>query len=141
MYSVCADFRVCVGGHAHQLAEVHVQPQLDLILVFTLVSVLNGSDCMCALDNMNYTGSFACDQQRYSHFFLCVNYWDGSLTCTGAISSVSACCAHCCSCSCYNSFVCLCNFMFFLSCYFSTCNSFFVPFSAFARSSCCVVTS
>jgi len=27
---------------------------------------------------------------------------------------MSACCAHCCSCSCCNSFICLCNFMFFL---------------------------
>ena len=47
MHSVYDDLQVCTGGHAHQLYEVHVQPQLDLLLVFTLVSVLNGlTACM-----------------------------------------------------------------------------------------------
>jgi len=42
MHSVHVDLQVCVGGHAHQLTEVHVQPQLDLLPIFTLVSVLMG---------------------------------------------------------------------------------------------------
>lgn len=42
MHSVHADLQVCVCGHADQLAEVHVQLQLDFLLVFALVSLLNG---------------------------------------------------------------------------------------------------
>jgi len=46
MHGGCVDLQVCVGGHVYQLAEVHVQPQLDLLFVFALVRVLNGLDCM-----------------------------------------------------------------------------------------------
>jgi len=70
MNNVCADLQVCAGGHAHQLAEVHVQPQLDLLLVFTLVSVLNGLciACVCSMTCMllnplhaiNYTTHHVC---------------------------------------------------------------------------------
>ena len=59
MQNFCVDLQVCVGGHAYQLAEVHVQPQLDLLLVFTFLSVLNGLDCMCVLNDMHVVGSFA----------------------------------------------------------------------------------
>jgi len=48
MHSVRADLQVCSNGHVHQLAKVHVHLQLDLLLVFALVSVLNGLDCMHA---------------------------------------------------------------------------------------------
>jgi len=129
------------GVHSHQLAEVHVQPQLDLLLAFVFMSVLNGFDCMHALNDMHATESLACNQQHYSPCLLYVSYWDGSLTCTGVVSSMIACCAYFCSCSCCNSFVFLYNFMYFLSFYFSKCNSFFVPSSAFAPSSCHTVTS
>ena len=53
MHSVCANIQVCVGGHAHQPVEVHVQLQLDLLLLFALVSVLNGLDCMHVHNDMN----------------------------------------------------------------------------------------
>ena len=82
--------------------------------------VLKGLDFMCALNNMHVVESLECDQQHYSPCLLCVSCWGGSLTCMGAISSVSACWAHCCSCSCYNTFICLCSFMFFLGYCFST---------------------
>ena len=62
MHSVHVDLQVCAGGHAHQLAEGHVQPQLDLLLVFALVSVLNGLDCMRALNDMHVAKSLTCDQ-------------------------------------------------------------------------------
>ena len=114
MHSVRVDLLVCAGGHAHQLAEVHVQPQLDLLLVFALVSVLNGLDCMCALNDMHAAESLACDQQQCSSCLLHVSCWDRYLTCMGTVSSVSAPCAHCCSWSCCNSFACLSNFMLFL---------------------------
>ena len=32
MHSVYVDLQVCTGGHAQQLAEVHVQIPLDLLL-------------------------------------------------------------------------------------------------------------
>lgn len=128
MYSSCANPQKCAGGHAHQIFEVHVQPQLDLLLIFAMVSVSNGLDCKCVLNDMHVVGSFACDQQHFSPCFLYVSCWDGSLTCTVAVSSTSSCYAHCCSCFCYNSLDCLWSFIFFLSCCFSTCNSFFVPF-------------
>ena len=44
---------MCVGGHAHQLSKVHVQLHLDLLLVFALVSVLNGLDRMWVHNDMN----------------------------------------------------------------------------------------
>ena len=97
MHSVCVDVQVCVNGHVHQLAKVDVQPQLDLFLVFALVTVLNGLDFMRTLNHMHATESFACDQQHSSPCLLCVSYWDRSLTCTDVVSSVSACYAHCCS--------------------------------------------
>ena len=53
MHSVCVDLQVCVGGHAHQLVEVHVQLQLGLLLVFALVSLLNGFDSMRVHNDMN----------------------------------------------------------------------------------------
>ena len=53
MHSVCVDLQVCVGGHARQISKVHFQPQLDLLLVFTLVSVLNGLDRMCVHNDMH----------------------------------------------------------------------------------------
>ena len=46
MHNACADLQLCASGHAHQLVEVHVQPQLGLLLILALVSVLNGLDCM-----------------------------------------------------------------------------------------------
>ena len=64
MHCVHVDLQVCVGGHAHQLAEVDVQPQLDLLLLFALVSFLNGLDCMHVLNDMHAAGSLACDQQH-----------------------------------------------------------------------------
>jgi len=121
--------------------QLHAQLQLDLLLVFTLVSVLNGLDRTHVHNDMHAIESLECDQQHCSPCLLCASCWDGSITCTGAVSSVSACCTPCCSCSDCNSFFYLCNFMLFLSCYFITCNSFFVPFFVFARSSCHVVTS
>jgi len=39
--------------------EVHVHAQLDLLLIFALVSVLNGLDCMCALNDMHAAESLA----------------------------------------------------------------------------------
>jgi len=71
MHSVCADIQVCVGGPAHQLAEVHVHPQLDLLLVFALVSVLNVLDYMHVLNNMHDVESLACNQKNFS---LCLLY-------------------------------------------------------------------
>ena len=62
MHSVRADLQVCVGGHAHQLAEVHVQLQLDLLLIFTSASVLNRLDCMHVHTDMHAVESLACDQ-------------------------------------------------------------------------------
>ena len=62
MHSFYVDLQVCVGGHAHQLVEMHVQPQLDLLLVFASVNVLNGLDCMRVLNDMHAAGSFTCDQ-------------------------------------------------------------------------------
>lgn len=141
MHSVHANLQVCVGGHVYQFVEVHVQPELDLLFIFALVSVLNRLDQMRALNYKHVAESLACDQQHYSLCLLCVSCWDGSLTCTSKVSSVSACCAHDCS-RCYcNSFIYLCSFMFFLSCFFNTCNSFFFPSSSFAQSSCRIVTS
>lgn len=90
---------------------------------------------------MHVDGSFACDQQHCSPCSLYVSCWDGSLTCTGIVSSMSACGAHCCSCHWCNSLDCLCSFMFFLSWCFSTWNSFFSPSSTFMWSSCLVVAS
>ena len=66
MHNVRANMQVFAGGHAHQLAEVHVQLQLDLLLVFDLVSVLNGLDCMHAHNVMHDVESLACDQQHCS---------------------------------------------------------------------------
>ena len=57
MHNVCANIQLCVGGHAHQLAKVHVQPQLDLLLFFTLV--LNGLDCMCVFNGIHAAESLA----------------------------------------------------------------------------------
>ena len=74
MHSVRADIQVCVGGHVHQLVEVHVQPQLDLLLVFALVSVLNGLDCMHAHNHMHVVESLACDRPHRSPCMLCVSY-------------------------------------------------------------------
>ena len=95
MYSVHADLQVYSGGHAHQLVEAPIRLQLDLLLFFALVSVLNGLDCMHAHNDMHVVESLACDQQHRSPCFLGVSYWDGSLTCTGVVSFVSACCAYC----------------------------------------------
>ena len=53
MHSVHVDLQVCATGHVHQLAEVHVQLQLDLLLVFALVSVLNGLDYMRVHNDMH----------------------------------------------------------------------------------------
>jgi len=141
MHSFHADIQVCAGDHAHQHDKVHVQLQLDFVLVFALVNVLNGLGCMHAHNDMHDAESLACDQQHCSPCLLHVSCWDGSLTCMGIVSSVSECCSQCYSCSYCNSFICLCSFMFFLSCCFSTCNSFFVPFSVFTRSSCRTITS
>ena len=73
MHSVCADLQVCVGGNALQLAEVHVQLQLDLLLVFALVSLLNGLDFMHVHNDMHVAESLACDQKHYSPCLLCAN--------------------------------------------------------------------
>ena len=73
MHSVCYDLQVCAGGHARQLAEVHVQPQLDLLLVSALMSVLNGLDCMRVLNDMHAAKSLACDQQNCSPCLLRVS--------------------------------------------------------------------
>ena len=97
MHSFFAELQVCAGDHAHQLAEVHVQLQLDLLLIFALVSVLNGLDCMCVHNDMHAAESLACNHQHYLPCLLCVSCWDGSLTYMGAVSSVSARCTHCCS--------------------------------------------
>ena len=70
MHSVHADFEVCVGGHVHQLAEVHVQPQLDLLLVLILVSVLNGLDRMRVLNDMHAIECLACYPKHCSPCFL-----------------------------------------------------------------------
>ncbi len=48
MHSVCADLQVFDGDHAYQLVEIHVELQSDLLLVFTLISVPNRWDLMCA---------------------------------------------------------------------------------------------
>ena len=61
MDSVHANLQVCACGDAHQLSEVHVQLQLDLLLVFALVSVLNGLACMCVRNGMNFVESLSCD--------------------------------------------------------------------------------
>jgi len=74
MHSVYIDIQVYVGGHAHQLAEVHVQLQLDLLLVFALVSVLNGLDYMHAHNDMHVVESLACDHQHCSPCLLHVSY-------------------------------------------------------------------
>jgi len=73
MHGVCPDLQICACGHAHQLARVHVQPQLDLLLFFALVSVLNGLDYMCVLNNVHVVGSLTCDQRHYSPCFLHVS--------------------------------------------------------------------
>ena len=94
MHSVHANLQVCASGHAHQLAEVLVWLQMDLLLVFPLVSALNGLDCMRAHNDMHVVESLACDQPHFSPCLLRVSYWDGSLTCPGIVSFVSALCAH-----------------------------------------------
>jgi len=93
MHSVYTDLQVCAGGHAHQLGKVLVQLQLDLLLVLSLVNVLNGLDCMHVHNDMHATESFACDQQHFSPCLLDVNFWDGSLTYTSIVSSMSEHCA------------------------------------------------
>lgn len=130
---------MCDGGDAHQLSEVHVQPQLDFLLIFALVSVLNGLDCMCAFNDM-HAKSFTCGQQHFSPCILRVSCWDGYITCTGTISSMNACSAHYCSWSCYNSSVCAASCSSF-SCCFSTCKSFFIPFSNLTQPSFRTITS
>lgn len=77
MHSVCVDLQVCASGHAHQLVEVHVQLQLDLLLVFTLVGVLNVLDCMCVHNDMHVVESLPCDQKNFSPCWLCASCWDG----------------------------------------------------------------
>jgi len=44
MHSVYDDIQVCAGDDVHQLVEIHVQLQLDLLLVFTSMIVPNGWD-------------------------------------------------------------------------------------------------
>jgi len=90
--------------------------------------------CMRVDNDMHVAKSLACDQPHCSPCLLHVSCWDVSLTCLGAVSSVSECYTHYYSWSCYNSFICRRSFMFFLSCCFSTCNSFFFTSSTFARS-------
>ena len=114
MHSVRDDIQVCAASHAHQLTKVHVQLQLDLLLVFTFVSVLNELDCMCVHNDMHVVESLTCDHQHFSPRLLYVSFWDGYLTCTSTISSMSARCAHCYFWFCCNWFVYLCSFMFFL---------------------------
>jgi len=69
MHSFRANLQVCVGGHAHQLVKVHVHPQLDLLLVFALVSVLNGLDCMLALNDMHVARSLHAINNTAHHVF------------------------------------------------------------------------
>lgn len=141
MHSVRVDLQVCASGHAHQLAEVHVQPRLEFLVVFAFLSVLNGLNCMHVLRNMHAAESLAWNQQQCSSCLIYFSCWDGSLTCTSIVSFVSTCCRHYCFCSSCNSFVYLCSFMFLLSYCFSTCNSFFFPSFSFTRSSCDTITS
>jgi len=73
MHSVCVDLQVCAGGHVHQLAKVPIWLQLDLLLVFALVSVLNGLDCMLADNEILAVESLACDQPYLSPCMLFVS--------------------------------------------------------------------
>ena len=59
MHSVCADIQECASGRAHQLVKIHVQLQLDLLLVFSSLSVPNGWDHMHAKNDMN-AAEFPC---------------------------------------------------------------------------------
>jgi len=74
MHSVCADIQVCASGHAHQLAEVPVCLHLDLLLLLTLVSVLNGLDCMHAHNDMHVVEPLSCDQPHFSPCLLRVTF-------------------------------------------------------------------
>lgn len=56
------------------LPKCMFSPSLTLLLIFTLVSVFNGLDCMQSLNDMHAAGSFACDQQHCSPCLLCVTY-------------------------------------------------------------------
>jgi len=96
--------------------------------------------CMRVHNDMHVVESLACNQPRFSPYMLCVSCRDVSLTFLGMVSSISACCTHYYSWSCCNSFICFRNFMFFLSCCFSTYNSFFVISFAFMWSSCHAIT-
>ena len=73
MHSVCSHLQVCFGGHVHQLVEVHVQLQLDLLLVLALGSVLNGLDCVHEHNGIHAVEALTCDQQHYSPYQLCVS--------------------------------------------------------------------
>jgi len=59
MHSICANLQVCVGDHVHQLVEIHVYLQSDLLLIFASVSVPNGWDCM-GVHNENHALEHPC---------------------------------------------------------------------------------
>lgn len=72
--------------------QLHVQLQLDSLLVFASVSVLNGWDCMHAHNDM-HAAAFPCMRSTtmltMSPCLLHASCWDGSITCMGAVSSAS----------------------------------------------------
>lgn len=80
MHSVCVDLQVCVGGYAHQLVKVHVHLQLDLVLVFTLVSVPMGGMACVHITKSMLLNTRACNHHQHSPYLLCASYWDGSIT-------------------------------------------------------------
>lgn len=59
MHSVYTTLQACVGGHPHQLVEAHVQLQSNFLLVFTLVSLVNGWDRMHVHNDM-HAAAFPC---------------------------------------------------------------------------------
>lgn len=139
MHSVCTNLQECVGDYVHQLVEIYVHLQSNLVLVFASMSVpMGGIACMCIMTSM-LLKNLACDWWHFSPCLLHANYWVGSITCMGAISSVCGCCAFCCTCSCYNSSR-MCSSCSSFSCCFSTCNSFSVSLHAFMWSSCHAIT-
>lgn len=124
MHSVCTHIQACDGGHVHQLIKIHVQLQLDFLLVVTSMSVTNRLDRIRAHNDMDATKFLFMRSKTlltlstlwqllrwiyelYRHSFICL----------------------CMLCPLLHLFLlqlilCLCNSCSSLSCWFNTCNSF-----------------
>lgn len=141
MQSIHDDLQVCASGHAHQLSKYMFSPSRPCFLCFPWwMCQMGGIACMRTMTCM-LLNSLTWYQQQCSPCLLHARCWDGSITCTGTVSSICACCGPCYTCSCCNSFSRLWSSCSSLSFCFSKWKSFSVPFSAFTWSSCHVFTS